>query len=67
MTTETNAVDTFLTKYYPKTLDGLVLFIDEMKDTGQIETLEDLRAELVKLSLLCREDGKYDGHNVRRG
>jgi len=57
MTTETNTVDTFLAAYFPKTLDGLVAFIDDLKDTGKIETLEDLRAELVKLSLSCREYG----------
>jgi len=54
MTTETNTIDTFLTAYFPKTLDGLVAFIDDLKDTGKVETLEDLRAELVKLALVCK-------------
>lgn len=55
MTTEQNTVDTFLAAYFPKTLDGLVAFIDDLKDSGKIETLEDLRAELVKLALVCKQ------------
>ena len=38
----------------------LVTFIDGMKDAGQIVTLDDLRTELVKLSIVCREYPKRD-------
>jgi hypothetical protein len=62
MITEQSTVDTFLAAYFPKTLDGLVAFIDDLKDSGKIETLDDLRAELVKLSLSCRE---YAGRDNR--
>ena len=55
MTTERNTVDTFLAAYFPKTLDGLVAFIDDLKDAGKIETLDDLRTELVKLALVCKQ------------
>ena len=55
MTTEQNTVDTFLAAYFPKTLDGLVAFIDDLKDSGKIETLDDLRDERVKLALVCKQ------------
>ena len=55
MTNEQNTVDTFLAAYFPKTLDGLIAFIDDLRDAGKIETLDDLRTELVKLALVCKQ------------
>ena len=60
--TQDSTVDAFVTTIYPKTLDGVVTFIDELRDAGKVETLDDLRSELVKMSQACRV---YTRENTR--
>ena len=50
-----HTVDIFLTTAFPRVLEALVILIDDLQNTGQVETIDDLRAILVKLSLVCRE------------
>lgn len=48
-------VERFLTRSYPAVLTALIDYVDELRDAGQVTTLDELRAELVKLALVCRE------------
>lgn len=52
-TDQQHSVDAFLIG----ALEAFVSFIDELQESGRIITLDDLRAELVKLALSCREYG----------
>ena len=50
-----STINIFLTATFPKTIDGLVAFINDLKASGRIETLADLRKELVNISKTYRK------------
>lgn len=53
-------VDSFISRSYPAVLTAFVDFLDGLQDTGQVTTLDELRAELVKIVQHCRERSEYD-------